>query len=254
MSQRVDFCDVSHWNGWINWTDVAALNPGLVGVIAKCSQGTSFVDEEYQSNRAGALAAGLCFAAYHFVTHGNGDSQAEFFVKQATPVEGERMVLDFEPDPDGPDPTIDDLRAMVGWFKENRPDIQLAIYGASFLTDAVNACGDHSFLDGTSLWAARYSTNEPSVAKAWDCWTAWQFSDDGEVEGIDGSIDVNVFNGTPSACLAWFGPAGELPEPMPEPEPEVFVSTLQMAGHEIVVTIGGGLVQIYVDGKPWMEA
>jgi lysozyme len=261
MSQRVDFIDVSHWQDQINWTDVAVLNPQLVGVIAKCTEGKSYLDPEYKNNRAGALNNGLAFAPYHYLTQGDGAGQMAWFLNCAQVREGERIVLDYEEM--DPEVRLADLEDAVAYLRSECPDLQITIYGASKLTeDCVN--GDSSFLEGTSLWAARYSAvNQPVIASPpWECWTAWQFSDDGEVEGIPGGVDVNTFNGTPSACLAWFGERPE-PEPVPEPEPEpepapvpgeVFVSTLQMANHEVVVTIGGGLVRIYVDGKEWVEA
>jgi hypothetical protein len=157
VSQRVDFIDVSHWQDQINWTDVAVLNPQLVGVIAKCTEGKSYLDPEYKNNRAGALNNGLAFAPYHYLTQGDGAGQMAWFLNCAQVREGERIVLDYE---------------------EMDPEVRLAD-----LEDAV----------------------------------------------------------------------AYLREPAPVPG-EVFVSTLQMANHEVVVTIGGGLVRIYVDGKEWVEA
>ena len=58
--------DVSSVQGSnINWNAVAAS--GIEFVIAKCYQGNSGADPYYSSNIAGATAAGLKTACYHFV-------------------------------------------------------------------------------------------------------------------------------------------------------------------------------------------
>lgn len=252
MTQRVDFIDVSHWNDRINWIDVAVLNPGLVGVIAKCTEGKSYLDPEYKNNRAGALAAGLAFAPYHYLTHGDAAGQMAWFLNCAQLRDGERIVLDYEET----DPEVDlsDLLYAVEYLCEERPDLEITIYGASKLTeDCVNS-GDAGFLAGTSLWAARYSANQPVIAcPPWEIWSAWQFSDAGLVEGLSGGVDVNTFNGSKSACLAWFGPAGEVPIPEPIPETPAFVTTIRAMDHEIVVQIDQGEVEIWVDGVRWGE-
>ena len=42
------------------------LTTGIVGVIHKATQGTTYVDETYASRRVEALACGLLWGAYHF--------------------------------------------------------------------------------------------------------------------------------------------------------------------------------------------
>src|SRR2546423_7691789 len=56
--------DVSHWNGSIDWSQVAASGERFV--VMKATEGTGYVDPTYSSNRQGALAAGLVVTAYHF--------------------------------------------------------------------------------------------------------------------------------------------------------------------------------------------
>lgn len=129
------------------------------------------------------------------------------------------MVIDYENE----SVTIDDLKSAVEYLRVTRPDLQLSIYGANKLADDVNAAADVSWLAGTSLWAARYSTSEPKVGKAWSTYTAWQYSQTGSIAGIDGDVDLNSFNGGRENCIKWFGPASDPapipPEPAPAPEP-----------------------------------
>src|SRR5439155_21218837 len=56
--------DISHWNGTIDWSQVAASGERFV--VMKATEGTGYVDPTYSSNRQGALAAGLVVTAYHF--------------------------------------------------------------------------------------------------------------------------------------------------------------------------------------------
>src|SRR5256714_3531030 len=56
--------DVSHWNGSIDWSQVASSGERFA--IMKATEGVSYVDPTYAHNRQAALAAGMVVAAYHF--------------------------------------------------------------------------------------------------------------------------------------------------------------------------------------------
>lgn len=247
MTQEPDFCDVSHWNGAIDWPRVAAT--GILGAIAKCTDGTGFVDDHYQANRAGALGSGLVFASYHYLQHGSADRQMEFYLAKATPRQGERLVIDYEEQ--DPAVTTTDLKEAIAYIRAERPDLQLTVYGASKLTEDVNKLDDFTWLAETSLWAARYSEqNQPIIAKAWPIWSAWQYTDSGHLDGIGGEVDLNVFNGSIEACIAWFGPAAEVPLPVPEPEIAAVAQILRAYGREVAVHIeADGSVSIWIDGE-----
>jgi LysM repeat protein len=52
-----------------------------------------------------------------------------------------------------------------------------------------------------SLWLAQYpnqyvSGMEPSLPRGWFKWTFWQYSEKGRINGINASVDLNVFDGT----------------------------------------------------------
>lgn len=236
------FIDVSHWQGTIDFKKVRSA--GCLGVIAKATEGVKHEDENYQKYRADALANGLAVASYHYLQHGSCEDQMAWYIARATPRQGERVVIDFEET--SPAVTADDLKRSVLWLRENRPDLQLTIYGASMLTDVVNRLNDISWLAETSLWAARYSSNEPKVAKAWSTWTAWQYSDEGKIAGIAGDVDLNTFNGSKENCLKWFGPVGQEPAPPPEPEPAkpvVIVNIQAPTGVEVMIHLNGEVVK-----------
>ena len=69
-----DGVDVSHYQGLINWTQVAAKAYRFT--FAKATEGSTLVDATYPVNRAGAEGMGMRFGAYHFGRPGgSGDAQ-----------------------------------------------------------------------------------------------------------------------------------------------------------------------------------
>ncbi|MBI3647932.1 MAG: hydrolase, partial [Actinobacteria bacterium] len=68
--------DVSHWQGKIDWTKVAA--DGVTFAIVKATEGRNYVDPMYATNAAGATANGIAVGAYHFASPGpqQGDATA----------------------------------------------------------------------------------------------------------------------------------------------------------------------------------
>ena len=59
---RAKGLDVSNWNGTINWSKVAAA--GYRFAFGKATEGTSYTDATYTTNRNGSETAGLVFGAY----------------------------------------------------------------------------------------------------------------------------------------------------------------------------------------------
>jgi lysozyme len=219
---NLDFIDISHHQGTINWHKVAAS--GVLGVIMKATEGSTYIDPLYFDNCKQAMKCGLPLASYHFLKHGAVKDQMSHYLLTVEPVDGERMVIDYEDE----DCDIDDLLDAVHYLLADSHRLQVTVYGASKLTDDVNAALDIGMLKQTSLWVARYSTNQPIIAtRVWPTWTAWQYSDNGQIDGISEAVDLNQFNGSPENCIRWFGPAGE-PAPAPAPEPETQTVTVSI--------------------------
>ena len=96
--------DVSHWQGQIGWLQVGAA--GYDFAFAKATEGTTYIDPTYVTNRAGATAAGLRLGAYHFARPtgtsdaaaiASGIAQADYFIGTAQPKRGDLLpVLDLE--------------------------------------------------------------------------------------------------------------------------------------------------------------
>ena len=52
---------------------------------------------------------------------------------------------------------------------------------------------------------------EPALPTAWDTWQFWQTTSDGSVTGIEGRVDLNVFNGDAETLQRVYGNGGEEP-------------------------------------------
>ena len=91
--------DVSHHQGAIDWSQVAGA--GTRFAFAKATEGRSYVDPTYATNKAGAALSGVVFGAYHFArpddTANDAILEADHFVDVALLEPGDLVpVLDIE--------------------------------------------------------------------------------------------------------------------------------------------------------------
>lgn len=103
--------DISHHNANPDFQQAAAS--GIVGVIHKATQGLTYKDPMYTTNRQKALDAGLLWRAYHFGAGGNGAGQVDFFLGTVNPGPDTLLVLDHEPNTQGATLSLDDASAFV---------------------------------------------------------------------------------------------------------------------------------------------
>ncbi len=192
--------DVSRYQGTIDWAQVAAS--GQRFVIAKATEGLSYVDPTYAMNRAGAMAAGLVFGAYHFARpdlHPNDPiGEADHFVDTAQLSPRNIVpVLDLER---SGDLTQTQLTAWIlAWLGEVstrtgvRPMVYTSPNGWANRTGDTTAVADAGY---TLLWIANWFVSEPTVpANDWqgNGWAFWQYSDCGTVPGIQGCVDLDWY-------------------------------------------------------------
>ncbi len=81
---RTTGIDVSHWQGVIDWSQVAASDVEFAYV--KATEANGFVDERFENNASSAQGAGLITGAYHYAQPDLGNSakeEAAWFVSQA---------------------------------------------------------------------------------------------------------------------------------------------------------------------------
>ena len=205
FGQNVHGIDVSHWQGNINWNDVAS--DGQVYAWAKASEGMTYQDPQFMANMSNGIDAGVIMGAYHFARPDNNLAiqDAENFLNTAGAYIGAGFlppVLDLE-NPYSGGQSIDLLSLfssseLSSWVMEwsNTVELQTGIAPiiyvngnyANYLNTSVNIYG---------LWFAQpdETLTPPVNIGVWDDWSFKQYSWWGEVSGIVGDVDLNIFNG-----------------------------------------------------------
>ena len=212
MSETVKCIDISHWQGFPDFAKVKA--EGVIAMIHKATEGTTYEDPNRAKNCANAIKAGIAVCTYHWLKPGNAADQMAFFLQTVDPQPGERVVIDYEED----GCTINDLHEAIDALLADPRDLRITVYSGHLLKEQLNGEYDEMLAQYTDLWLAQYTSGEPSWSEGtYPSWTLWQYSESGQMDGIDGStVDLNKFNGSDEQLLEWISSA--TPEPVP-PQP-----------------------------------
>jgi len=187
--------DISHHNGNVNL--VKAKADGILGVIQKATQGQSGKDPTFKTNRNKANDAGVMFGAYHFATGSDGLKQAQHFLDVVDSFDNTLLVLDFEPNPTGPDMTLEEARAFVLHVNEQTGRFP-GLYSGHYIKQLLGSNKD-DVLAQCWFWLAQYGPTAVVPAN-WPTWTMWQYTDGAigpephTVAGL-GRCDRDKFNG-----------------------------------------------------------
>jgi lysozyme len=187
--------DISHHNANPDFGQAAAA--GIVGVIHKATQGLTYKDPMYLTNRQKATDAGLLWGAYHFGIGGDGSDQADFFLGFAAPDAGTLLVLDYEPNTQGATMSLADARAFVTQVNDKLGRFP-GLYSGSLIKQQLGNNKD-PVLAQCFFWLAQYGPTAVVPAN-WPTWTLWQYTDGNlgpqphTVPGI-GACDRDKFNG-----------------------------------------------------------
>ncbi len=203
--QYVHGIDVSHWQGTIDWNGVYA--DGQVYAWAKATEGMTYEDPKFSYNMTNGLNAGVVMGAYHFARPDNNlaSEDATNFLNVAGDYIGTGFlppVLDLEnPYSGGQAVVLLDLftsEELTNWalewmsIVESTTGVSPIIYVngnyANYLNSSINNYG---------LWIANPNelTSPPSNIGVWSDWKFKQYSWWGDVSGINGDVDLNIFNG-----------------------------------------------------------
>ncbi len=182
--------DVSHYQSYINWDEVARQNISFSFV--KASEGETLIDSLFAFNWQELQRVELKRGAYHFFRANiDGQRQAQHYIRQVSMSDGDLPpVLDVETI-DGASP--EQLRAqMQTWLDivETHYRIRPIIY--TNLKFYYRYLAGH--FDQYPIWLARYSKQKPEIAG--NRWHFWQYGNRGRVAGIEGDVDLNVFHGS----------------------------------------------------------
>ena len=181
--------DVSRYQKKIDWSRVVRFQSGKFKVsfaFIKATEGKSLKDPYFDRNLLECRKHGIPCGAYHFYNpRSNAEEQANFFIQNYKYHPGDLPpVLDVEKD--YPPKTL--LAGVLIWLKkvESHYKIKPIIY--------CNSAYYESYFSGTEidlypLWLAHYRTGEPRISRNW---SYWQWSDQANIDGIEGNVDVNV--------------------------------------------------------------
>ena len=202
--------DLSHHNGNVDLQKAKAA--GIAGVIQKATQGTSFIDPTFATNRQKAVDAGLLFGAYHFGVGADGVEQAAFFLNTVQPNPDDMLILDFEANPQGPSMTLEEARAFVTYIYSITSRYP-GLYSGHYLKELLGSASD-LVLVNCWLWISQYGPSA-MIPAAWKAWTLWQYTDGAlgkephSVDGV-GACDRDIYNGSPEELLSFWRAGGAL--------------------------------------------
>ncbi len=186
--------DVSNWQGYINYAEVR--NAGIQVVYIKASQGTNIKDAYFDINYENAKANGLRVGFYHYLTATTveeAQEEATFFVSVISGKTPDcKLVLDYE--------TFgsvgrEEINAIARNFMERVEQLtnkEVILY--SDLSNAQNIF-DRSLAEDYDLWIAYYEdrNNLINIETSWNTYIGVQYIDRGRVNGINGSVDRDLY-------------------------------------------------------------
>lgn len=187
--------DVSEYQGKIKWEEVKTVEDtfALDFVFIRATAGKNRVDRQFATNWKQAKAKGFIRGAYHYYRpNENSIQQAELFIQTVQLQKGDfPPVLDIENLPKTQ--SLDSLKVgLKRWLKkvEAHYKVKPIIYsGERYYKDFLK----EDFKEYT-FWIANYNFFVEHIK---DDWLFWQFTEKGTVPGIEGPVDLNVYNGTP---------------------------------------------------------
>lgn len=165
-------------------------------VYIKSTEGVTVRNKFYLNDYTQARKHGIRTGAYHFWSvRTSGTAQAQFFIRNTLFRSGDLPpVLDIEPSKSqiaqmgGPEVMFRHIRtwlSMVEQYTHVKPILYVnQMFVNNYLKDQPDLKRNYR------VWIARYSEYKPDVRL-----TYWQLCPDGRVAGIQGDVDINVFNG-----------------------------------------------------------
>ncbi|WP_368488302.1 GH25 family lysozyme [Clostridium sp. BJN0013] len=174
--------DISNLNGLVNINLIK--NRGNSFIIAKATEGSTFVDKYYSYNIKQAKDLGLIVGAYHFARFQNKTKaieEANFFKSIVSGYKPDFVVLDVERQVSG------DITEVCLAFLDIISTIASALIysNPSYIRSYLN-----SNITKYPLWIAHYEVSSPSTV-LWDDYVIWQYTTKGQISGISGYFDLN---------------------------------------------------------------
>lgn len=182
--------DVSDYQPNVDWK--AVVDAGITFAFIKATEGQTFVAELFDSYWKQSKANGLQRGAYHFFRPtSDPKAQADHFLKTVKLEAGDLSpVLDIETTDGLDSQTLCDRAQEWIDIVERATGFRPIIYTYPGFWQSLNTKRFSEY----PLWIAHYTKAEqPMVPGGWKTWLFWQFTDRGQITGISGGVDVNLF-------------------------------------------------------------
>ena len=182
--------DISHHQVEVDWDTIATQQIDFAFV--KATEGRDFKDNCFTQNWQELKRVNIKRGAYHFF-HPNlsAEEQAANFIRTVAMDFGDLPpVLDFEVINNVAKTEV--LEQLQTWLDliEAHYKIRPIIYTNQkiYFKYLLNNFKDYP------IWMARYNTIEPNMLSQKE-WSFWQYGNKGQIKGVEGLVDLNVFKG-----------------------------------------------------------
>lgn len=194
--------DVSRWQGDIDWSRVA--NAGITHAIAKMTEGGDYTDPKFVTNFQGMQANGLKAGVYHYFRALSSTPCEQLnnikgrLAEVAFKAGRDRLVIDVETNRNegaSPDQMADALFQLVTLVRVSLLEGAYPhIYASPSIWSNRVAWRKYDFSE-CPLWIAHWEVAQPTVPETWSAkgksWEWWQHSSKGQVDGIQGAVDLD---------------------------------------------------------------
>lgn len=222
-ANAANMIDTSSWQTGINVT-----NTGAEIVVAKATEGLTYVNPDCDRIVQDALAAGQGVGVYHFAhTENNAKQEAQHFINSTRGYinKGIVPILDWEPNAPW------DTNWALTWLHtvEAAWGTKPIIYTYQYVENSYD--WTNVVRENYGLWIAAYTLGDtpiygfnPPAAQPtlyhWPFAVAWQYTANGHVNGWNGGLDLSVVYGDLNTWHAYAGNGQVAPKPTPQPAPQ----------------------------------
>lgn len=184
--------DVSGWQGVIDFAQVK--NAGISFVYIKATEGQNIVDRYFRRNYEQAKANGFNIGFYHYVRARSTEDailEAEHFantIAGTTPTC--KLAMDFENFGNLTNSEVNEISRVFLNRVQELTKKEMIIYSNTYSARTVFS---QELANRYPLWVAQYYVKAPSNNGKWQTWEGFQYTDRGEIPGINGYVDRDKF-------------------------------------------------------------
>lgn len=189
--------DVSKWQQRVDWARVKKMKVGDIQIrfaFIKATEGSWYVDPQFERNWENAKRNGIIRGAYHFfLPNVSPKDQASRFIRTVRLKSGDLPpVVDVEETRGMSKGQIQrNTKAFLDLIEKHYKVKPILYTNRDFYKQYFSGLDEFK---GYRFWIAHYHVSDFDMPGDED-WHFWQHSDRGNINGINEAVDFNVFNG-----------------------------------------------------------